>query len=734
VLVQVPTTVNVLNAQPRALWWLQTAFLLSLLGPTLLLVYVGWVSHAEAIEAARGRTSRLAQIVQEQSQRIVETNEVISRAILTRFATNSNEQLRAEARLVHAQLNAWSADLPQLQGVWLWDETGHPIATNLRPDPPPALDVSDREYFKWAAATTSAGWYVSAPLRSRTTGDLFFDFVKRRSDANGKFQGAISVSLLTSYFDTYFHEQLVNEPGFTLSLVRADGTYISRHPVPDVAVPPKLGDSSRLVAEMSARSPTGELQGPSTFDGQFRYVAFRRIGELPLYAVASATRSVVLEPWRKAIAILAAFTLPLALGLAALCWFAMRRVRGEHANAIALREQYEQRLKAEEGLRQAQKMEALGRLTGGVAHDFNNILMVVQTSLTLARQLEARGQPVAKALGPIERAIANGAQLTRQLMAVVRRQPLQVSTFRLNELIPSVADLMASTLGRGIEVSHEVSRQLTVTLDQAELELALINLCINAKDAMPGGGRLRIEARESQPPAGFPPKGQWACISVSDTGEGIAPEVLSRITEPFFTTKPLGKGTGLGMSQVQSFASQAGGQLEIASDLGQGTVVSIFLPCTIAITPAETAAAPALKPVQGNVLLVEDNIDIGEAVTAILQHAGAKVRWYRSADEALRAVAGGLQVDAVLSDVSLPGANNGIDLARQLASTRPDLRVVLMTGYTDRLQEAVAAGFHVVPKPASADTLIRAITEAGERAGSGKASQLLNRGGMPHHF
>lgn len=708
-----------ISARPRALRWLQAAFVLALLGPTLLLIYVGWVSYIEAVDAARGRTSRLAQIVQEQSQRIVETNEVISRAILTRFATSGNAELKAQGSVLHAQLKAWSAGLSQLQSIWLWDESGRPIATNLRPDPPATLDVSDREYFKWAAGTTSTAWYISAPLRSRTTGDMFFDFVKRRSDPDGNFQGAISVSLLTSYFDAYFHEQLVNEPGFALSLIRADGTYISRYPVADT-VPAKLGKSSQLLAQMSARSVAGEFQGTSPIDGQSRYVAFRRIGDLPLYAVASATRSVVLQPWRRAIAILAAFTLPLALGLAALCWFAMRRVRGEHANAVALREQYEHRLKAEEGLRQAQKMEALGRLTGGVAHDFNNILMVVQTSLALARLLESRGQPVAKALGPIERAVANGAQLTRQLMAVVRRQPLQVRTFKLGELIPPVAELMSSTLGRSIEISHEVGPNLVVTLDQAELELALINLCINAKDAMPNGGRLRIEARETQPPADAAPTGTWVCISVRDTGEGIPREMLSQVTEPFFTTKPLGKGTGLGMSQVQSFASQAGGRLDIQSEVGRGTEVSIFLPCTIVETHVEDGAAKPLKQLQANVLLVEDNADIGEAVVAILQHAGATVRWYTSADEALRAVSNGLQVDAVLSDVSLPGENSGIDLARRLASTRPGLRVILMTGYTDRLQEAVAAGFQVVPKPATAEALISALAAAGGVAAADK--------------
>ena len=245
--------------RPRALAWLRLAMVISLIGPALLLLYVGWVWYIEAIDAAKGRTARLAQIVQEQSQRIVETNEVISRAILTHVKGRSNAQLRLEQQELHGKLKAWTAGLQQLQAVWIWDEAGHPIVTNLRPDPPTTLDVSDREYFRWAKGTTSPGWYVSEPLRSRTTGQLFFDFNKRLSAPDGAFQGVISVSLLTEYYDRYFAEQLANEPGFSLSLVRSDGTYISRYPVASSAPRPKLQPGSRLIKAMSDNGAAGEI-------------------------------------------------------------------------------------------------------------------------------------------------------------------------------------------------------------------------------------------------------------------------------------------------------------------------------------------------------------------------------------------------------------------------------------------------------------------------------------------
>ncbi len=712
---------------PPALRWLQLALVASLAGPLLLLAYVGWSSHWESIDDGRARLASLAQIAQEQSQRILETNEVISRGIVTRIAGQSNEDLRARLEELHSVLKAWTVGLAQLQSVWIWDEAGRPIATNLRPDPPANLNVSDREYFTDAKSSSSEGWVVNAPLRSRTTGELFFDFSKRRSGSDGSFQGVTSVSLLPAYFDAFFRDQVATEPGFTLSLVRADGTFISRYPAGPAGNTPRLASSSPLLGAMAAKSASGETQGISSVDGKYRYVAFRRISDLPLYAAATGSRDTILAPWRKSVALLAAFTFPLALGLAALCWFAILRVRSEHAIAQAHQEQREQRVQAEEALRQAQKMEALGRLTGGVAHDFNNILMVVQSSLSLALQLEARGLPVTKALGPIERAVKNGAQLTRQLLAVVRRQPLQVRTVDLAEVVPALAQLLSSTLGSSINVKTDVGKGLFVTVDQAELELALINLCINAKDAMPNGGSIEIMAREAPPPGDAAPSTPWALVSVQDTGEGIPADILTRVTEPFFTTKPLGKGTGLGLSQVHAFVSQAGGRLGISSEPGTGTSVTIMLPCLVSTPDGEASAPPQFldQRLDASILLVEDNVDIANAVLATLQGAGATVTWYDTADRAVEALASGrVAVDAVLSDISLPGERTGIDLARQLHVLQPNTPVVLMTGYTDRLQEAVAAGYVVLPKPASPATLIRALATA-------MGSRASIRGGAP---
>jgi CheY-like chemotaxis protein len=362
-----------------------------------------------------------------------------------------------------------------------------------------------------------------------------------------------------------------------------------------------------------------------------------------------------------------------------------------------------------------------------VAHDFNNVLMVVQSNAALARMLAQRGNAVEPALATIERAVRNGAQLTRQLLAIARRQPLQVRAVRLQSVLPEVARLMASTLGSRIRVSCEVDSEVCpVTLDEAELELAVINLCLNARDAMPEGGEIRIRAELLHAPADLPQQAACAQLTVRDTGEGIPSELISKVTEPFFTTKAAGKGTGLGLSQVYSFVQQCGGRMRIDSEVGRGTVVSLLLPCAAAGSPEQAPEAQdEVVRLDARVLLVEDNPDIAGSLAGLLVHAGARVTRYASAEAAIEAVQGGEHADVVLSDICLEGALTGVDLARTLAREHPGVPVVLVTGYTDRLEEAVALGFQVLPKPAPAQDVVHALHQALKRKQAAAAADAV---------
>jgi signal transduction histidine kinase/CheY-like chemotaxis protein len=697
------------QAPSTATKWLRWALLASLVGPTVLLAYVAATSYQAAVRDSRLRLARVAQIAQEQSARVVETNEVVSRAVVGVVGGRSSATLRQHRAELHGTLRGLAGDLQQFQSIWIWDESGHPVASSIRPDPPASLSVQDREYFQWATTTDSRDWYVSEPLRSKLTGEPFFDFTKRLSRPDGRFAGVLSISLFPSYFGKLFRELVQQDEAFSVVLLRSDGVIISRHP--DVEMSARLGPASPTLRDMRAGLLSGEHAGVSTIDNRFRFVAFRKVGALPLYVAATADRDLVLAPWRRATWLLASFTIPLSLLLAGLCWYAIRRVRGEHAMARIHAQEYEHRLRAERALRQSQKMEALGRLTAGVAHDFNNLLMVVQNSAVLAQKLEQRGKPTTPALAPIQRAVATGAQLTRQLLAFARRQPLQVSNVSLQGLIPAVADLLKSSLGRNYEIEVSLEPDLpAVRADEAELELALINLCINARDAMPDGGRMSIAA--SPCTEGAPGHQERVRICVRDHGHGIPPELVDKVLQPFFTTKPVGKGTGLGLSQVQSCVEQAGGELRLDTEPGKGTTVILTLPAgTRSASRPERAPMAELK-LQGDLLLVEDNDEIARSLSVLLADAGLRVQRYDHAEAAWEHLQQGRPCDILLSDISLAGPMTGVDLALRVAQQRRDLPILLMTGYTDRLSQATEAGFTVLPKPIGPDALMASISQA----------------------
>ena len=392
---------------------------------------------------------------------------------------------------------------------------------------------------------------------------------------------------------------------------------------------------------------------------------------------------------------------------------ALRRVNRqleERAAALVqanaeLKVQISERTKAEDQLRQAQKMQALGQLTGGIAHDFNNLLTVIQGS---ADMLARPDLPEDKRLRFAEAAVqASGraAALTGQLLAFARRQPLRAEVIDVNELIGGMIDLLDRTLGERIAITTDLSLgACAVQADRAQLESALLNIAVNARDAMPEGGSLAIATAPAEGESG-----PMVAISVTDSGAGMDKETVTRAFEPFFTTKTMGKGTGLGLSQVYGFATQSGGDVQIASTAGKGTTVTLLLPCsTRQMDEGPAASAAQLEPPRtGNILLVEDNEEVGEFAESLLREIGHRVIWARSGAQALElALKDGF--DAVFSDVVMPGMS-GLELAQTLAELRPRLPVVLTTGYSDEIAKSGTGGRPVLLKPYRLDTLAAAL-------------------------
>ena len=374
----------------------------------------------------------------------------------------------------------------------------------------------------------------------------------------------------------------------------------------------------------------------------------------------------------------------------------------------------------EEALRQSQKMEAVGQLTGGLAHDFNNLLTGITGSLELlqTRITQGRINDVERYVNAAQGAAKRAAALTHRLLAFSRRQTLDPRPTNVAKLVGGMAELIRRTIGPGITLESVMAGGLWSTLvDPGQLENALLNLCINARDAMPDGGSITIEtgnrwldaraARERE----LPP-GQYVSLCVSDTGTGMSPEVIAKAFEPFFTTKPIGMGTGLGLSMIYGFARQSGGQVRIYSEVGQGTTVCIYLPRhhaadNIVEAPAEPAEVPRAE--QGEtVLVVDDEPTVRMLVAEILEDLGYSA--IEAADGAigLKVLQSGARIDLLVTDVGLPGGMNGRQVADAARVGRPDLKVLFITGYAENAVLShghLEPGMHVLTKPFAIEAL-----------------------------
>ncbi|MHB2211119.1 PAS domain-containing protein [Methylobacterium sp. CM6257] len=379
---------------------------------------------------------------------------------------------------------------------------------------------------------------------------------------------------------------------------------------------------------------------------------------------------------------------------------------------------------AEEALRQSQKLEAIGQLTGGVAHDFNNLLTIIRSSVEFLRRSDLAEERRRRYLDAVSDTVDRAAKLTGQLLAFARRQALKPHVFDICARLRSIADMLDSVTGARIRVLIDLPEAPRfVRADESQFETALINMAVNARDAMDGEGSLtlRLEGDRPMPPirghAGAP--GPFVAVRVCDTGAGIPAPDLGRIFEPFFTTKEIGKGTGLGLSQVIGFAKQSGGDIDVASVVGGGTTFTLYLPQVEAPSEAADAGRDDRRETELQrglcILVVEDNLGVGRFCTQILEDLGHAPVWTKSAEEALVELGRTPnRFDVVFSDVVMPGMG-GFALARQLEVSRPDLPVVLTSGYSHVLAKDDAHGFALVRKPYSAEQLAQVLYEATKR-------------------
>ena len=403
---------------------------------------------------------------------------------------------------------------------------------------------------------------------------------------------------------------------------------------------------------------------------------------------------------------------------------------GERVHAIA-RDVTRERI-AEDSLRQFHKMEALGQLTGGIAHDFNNLLQGIMGNVGVVKRLVTtnRAAETEKYLERTSEAIRRAAALTHRLLAYARRQPLEPRAVQVNPLIESMEDLFHRTLGESIQVHLALDSHVWPTqCDPNQLENALLNLVINSRDAMPGGGKLTIETRNAALEGLLPldkdgiQPGRYVCIAVSDTGSGMSLDTQSKAFEPFFTTKPTGQGTGLGLSMIYGFARQSDGYAKIYSELGIGTTVKLYLPQFVADGTAVEEPAPESAPVAkvrsvGVIAVVEDDPDVRDLIVESLQDAGFVVLHANDGTSGLRLLQSPVHIDMLLTDVGLPGLN-GRQLADACRAQRPDMKILFMTGYAENAMFTAGyldSGMAMITKPFALDVLVAKVQLAFENA------------------
>lgn len=695
---------------------LKSLFLIVILLPALVVGIYCWHQRTLAVKDAESAAHRSAIALNEHAAKVLDTHALVLRQVSEVTERRSWQEISDDKGLI-TTLRSIPQTYEQVALIGIADADGR-----LRMSSEPLLGklptVGDREYFLAHKNGVASGLFISEAYTGRLNGLRQFAISVPRFNEEGRFDGIIYATVRLDYFQ-HFWKQYAPVGGYLIPLVRDDGAVLARYPAADT--PERLHPDGPLMTRIR-QAPRGSYTAISQVDGIERINAYTRIGEFPLYISFSIEKENVLQKWRHEIMPIFVTTVVAVMSLLAL-WFAValqlyqQRTAGLQwqqaaenlANEVAHREQLE------DHLRQSQKMEAVGQLTGGIAHDFNNLLAGISGNLELLRLRLRQGKldELDRYIDVAESSTDRAAALTHRLLAFSRQQTLAPELVDINRLVHSMSDLMERAVGPSVTLLITRQDQLwAARCDPNQLENALLNLAINSRDAMPGGGSLTIETRniilDESAAAKFEnlAPGKYVRISVSDTGTGMPPDVMQRAFDPFFTTKPLGQGTGLGLSMIYGFVKQSGGYVRIDSQAGQGTMVSLYLPAD-EHRPSEekggTDTSREADSIGGAVVLIVDDQDsVRIMVREMLDEAGYETMEAANGNDALDMLRSPRRIDLLMSDIGLPGGINGRQLADEARRMRPDLKVLFITGYAEggtRGNIADQAGMDIMTKP-----------------------------------
>lgn len=689
-------------------------FAASVLVPFVCLCGYGYFDFQRRVNDANDVIDRLARVGVEQAVKVMDLNEAIGSRIIDLLGDGNDAEIRSQEAMLHARMNEVGGGYPQVAAISVLGVNGDLLASS-RFYPAPKVSIPQREDFRKARASRPEP-YFSLPLYGRLTGLVIFNTALGRTGADGDFLGAVMIALRQDYFTAFYADLASNNDALLIGLYRDDGGVLARYPQVKPGINP--APNTPFASALKGGVKSGHLRMRSTVDGVERYLSYRRVGNYPIYVASGYARSAIFAQWWPHLMIVSGLTALPCVAVWLLIAFSLRRLREEQRAWERWQSEVGLRLSAEAASRHLQRMGALGNLVANVAHDFNNLLMVVAANMTLVRHKGFRNAE-AEVLA-VERAAANAETVARRLLSVARKQPLKQAPLDLATWLPAASGLLHTSVGHSIMMRVDVPADIwPVFTDATELELALINVAVNARDVLPPGGRFDIRCENVHLDAGdgVLEAGDYVMIALSDSGEGMAEDVRARAFEPLFTTKVVGSGTGLGLTQVLAACEQAGGTARIESRLGEGTTVKLYLSRyrgperADAPVCADTRADGEPAAVATSVLVAEDNAEVAAAVTAVLEMFGCRVQTVPSGDEAWRVLESGGAFDFVLSDIQMPGKLNGIDLAERVRATFPEQKMALMTGYADELGRTAHLHVPVLPKPFDIDELRALIPE-----------------------
>ena len=708
----------------RAVELLRFLLVASLVGPAVIFVLLGWFTYEAAFLDAEHEIVRTSEVAREHAAKVFDSFRLVTDRVEDLLAPLDDEAIRRAEGMLHDRFKEVIRDLPQIQSFVVLDAASHLLVATAAMPVSRTDDFSDRDYVQ-ALRGGETHPYISRVQTSRVSGNSFFGWGRARRAPDGRFGGVIDIAVSPEFF-MRFYATLVSEAGASLdgrvvTIIREDGQILVRFPGlgrRSVMVPPTnpFFDALRRDAE------AGVYRNHSVIDdgAPERLFAYRRVPGQPIYIVAGLSLDTIRAEWRRGMVRYLATGLPGMLALFLLTLATLHGARREQQALAQVRSEMKRRELAEEQLRQSQKMEAVGQLTGGIAHDFNNLLTVIRAAVDQLRRDDLPAERRARYVEAISDTTTRAAKLTGQLLAFARRQTLKPEVFDVAGNLAALVEMVRTLTGSRITIETAIlQRPLFVKADPSQFDTSIVNMAVNARDAMNGEGRVTIGAFAVGGIAASPGRaavaGDHVAVTISDDGVGIGPDQIGLIFEPFFTTKEVGQGTGLGLSQVFGFAKQSGGEIVVESEPGRGTTFTLYLPRVAAEASPGAEAPSPVAPAAGRgarVLVVEDDDDVGVFATQTLASLGCDVVWATSAEAALAELARHPErFDVVFTDVVMPGMS-GIELAEEIRRRHADLPVVLTSGHSHVLAQTGTIGFELLQKPYSMEQLSGALLQA----------------------